>query len=132
MDRLITIHVDYFDRDTEVAIAAARGGVSREDAGRVVDLVRHYRQRHAGRHRPSLRAAIMIARVVAQRGGTLRLRPTPSSNAPIATCSGLDRVIRGTTFAAWRHDSRMPDGLVETDMAGIRVNWWKRRLQTLQ
>ena len=41
MDRLITIHVDYFDRETEVAIAAARSGVSPADAGRVVDLVRH-------------------------------------------------------------------------------------------
>ena len=70
MDRLITIHVDYFDRDTEVAITVARSGISCEDAGRVVDLVRHFRQQHVGRHRPSLRAAIMIARVVAQRGGT--------------------------------------------------------------
>ncbi len=70
MDRLITIHVDYFDRETEVAIAAARSGVSYDDASRVVDLVRRHRERNTGRHRPSLRAAIMIARVVAQRGGT--------------------------------------------------------------
>ena len=33
MDRLITIQVDYFDRETEVAIAAARSGVSRDEAG---------------------------------------------------------------------------------------------------
>jgi nitric oxide reductase NorQ protein len=70
MDRLITIHVDYFDRETETAIAAARSGVSQEDAGRVVDLVRHFRQQRIGRHRPSLRAAIMIARVVVRRGAT--------------------------------------------------------------
>ena len=47
-----------------------RSGVSNDDAGYVVDLVRRFRDRHVGRHRPSLRAAIMIARVVAQRGGT--------------------------------------------------------------
>ncbi len=70
MDRLITIHVDYFDRETEAAIAAARSGVSHDDAGRVVDLVRRFREQCIGRHRPSLRAAIMIARVVAMRGGT--------------------------------------------------------------
>ena len=29
MDRLITIHVDYFDRETEIAITVARGGISR-------------------------------------------------------------------------------------------------------
>jgi gas vesicle protein GvpN len=68
MDRLITIRVDGFDRATEVAIAAARGGISREQATLVVDLVRRARRGPAGRHRPSLRAAIMIARVVVQRG----------------------------------------------------------------
>ena len=43
MDRLSTNHVDYFDRETEVAIVAAASGISHVDAGRVVDLVRHYR-----------------------------------------------------------------------------------------
>jgi len=70
MDRLITIHMDYFDRETEVEITAARSGISLEDAGRVVDLVRRFRQQRIGRHRPSLRAAIMIARVVVRRGAT--------------------------------------------------------------
>jgi nitric oxide reductase NorQ protein len=91
MDRLITIHVDYFDRETEVAISAARSGVSVADAGRVVDLVRRWRQRRGGLHRPSLRAAIMIARVVAQRGGTF----DPSDVVFQRTCRdvlGLDRV----------------------------------------
>jgi gas vesicle protein GvpN len=70
MDRLITIHVDYFDRETEVAITAARSGISHVDAGRVVDLVRHYRQQRVDRHRPSLRASIMIGRVVVRQGAT--------------------------------------------------------------
>jgi nitric oxide reductase NorQ protein len=70
MDRLITIHVDYFDRDTEAAITAARSDICISDAYRVVDLVRYYREHHPRRHKPSLRAAIMITRVVVQRGGT--------------------------------------------------------------
>jgi len=68
MDRLITIHVDYFDRETEVAITAARSGIYHVDAGRVVDLVRHYREQRVDRRRPSLRASIMIARVVVRQG----------------------------------------------------------------
>jgi gas vesicle protein GvpN len=68
MDRLITIQIDYFDRDTEVAVTASRAGVSPADARRVVDLVRRFRDRRIGRHRPSLRAAIMIAKVAFQRG----------------------------------------------------------------
>lgn len=69
MDRLITIHVDFCDRETEVAITAARSGISDVDAGRVVDLVRHYREQRVDRHRPSLRASIMIARVVVRQNG---------------------------------------------------------------
>jgi gas vesicle protein GvpN len=68
LDRLITIRVDSIDRETEVAVTAARGGISRDQAAVIVDLVRRLRQRPGGRQRPSLRAAIMIARVVVQRG----------------------------------------------------------------
>ncbi len=70
MDRLIQIRVDYYDRDTEVAIATARSGVSEADAARVVDTVRRYRAREMQKHRPSIRASIMIARVVARAGGS--------------------------------------------------------------
>ena len=90
MDRLITIHVDYFDRETEVAITVARSGVSYDDACQVVDLVRRFREKRIGRHRPSLRAAIMIARVVARREGLF----DPSDIIFQRTCRdvlGLDR-----------------------------------------
>jgi gas vesicle protein GvpN len=91
MDRLITIHVDYFDRDTEVAIAAARARVSPSDAGRVVDLVRHFRDERTGRHRPSLRAAIMIARVIVQRGATFD-PSDPVFRRTFRDVLGLDRL----------------------------------------
>ena len=90
MDRLITIHVDYFDRETEVAIAAARAGISHVDAGQVVDLVRRCRQGRAIRHRPSLRAAIMIARVVVQRGAAFSLSD-PVFRRTYRDVLGLDR-----------------------------------------
>jgi nitric oxide reductase NorQ protein len=70
MDRLIPIHVDHYERDTEVAITAARSGASTEDARRVVDLVRRFRRRGLQGHRPSIRAAIMIARVVTLQGAS--------------------------------------------------------------
>ncbi len=111
MDRLITIHVDYFDRETEVAIAAAHSGVSQIDAGRVVDLVRGYRQRHVGRHRPSLRAAIMIARVVAGRGATFD--PTDAIfQHTYRDVLGLDRTNRLDAAEPRSHD------VMETQLAG--------------
>ncbi len=103
MDRMITIHVDYFDRATEVAIAAARAGVSPADAAPVVDLVRHFRGRRLGVHRPSLRAAIMIARVVAQRGAKF----DPSDPVFQRTCRdvlGLDRVGEHGAADVRQHD----------------------------
>jgi nitric oxide reductase NorQ protein len=70
MDRLIPIHVDYYDRDTEVAITAARSGTSEADAARVVDTVRSFRARGTRGRRPSTRASIMIARVVSRTGAS--------------------------------------------------------------
>ncbi len=66
MDRLITIKLDYFDRETEIRIARAKSGISLEDAKSVVDIVRGMRETGLVRHGPSLRACIMIARVTAQ------------------------------------------------------------------
>jgi nitric oxide reductase NorQ protein len=111
MDRLITISVDYFDRETEVAIAAARSGISHVDAGCVVDLVRRYRERRVGLHRPSLRAAIMIARVVAQRGGTF----DPSDlifQRTYRDVLGLERLNSHGTAEPRSHD------VMETELAG--------------
>ncbi|MFO7903502.1 MAG: gas vesicle protein GvpN [Planctomycetota bacterium] len=70
MDRLIRIHVDYYDRDTEVAIAARRSGTSEANAARVVDMVRRFRADGRRGHRPSIRSSIMIARVVTRAGAS--------------------------------------------------------------
>jgi nitric oxide reductase NorQ protein len=69
LDRLIAIRMDDYDRETEVAITVAKSGVSREEAGRIVDVVRYFRSLAGYNHRPSVRAAIMIAKVTAYRGG---------------------------------------------------------------
>ena len=41
----ITIYMDHYDRDTEVAITASSGGVSTEMAEQIVDLVHFFRKR---------------------------------------------------------------------------------------
>ncbi len=113
MDRLITICVDDFDRETEVAIAAARGGIAEADAGRVVDLVRRHREHSSRRHRPSLRAAIMISRVVVQRGGAF----DPSDLIFQQTCHdvlGLDRLSLHAAAAPRSHND------MSAELAGAR------------
>jgi len=70
MDRLIRINVDYYDRDTEVAITARRSDTSEADAARVVDMVRRCRVQGMRGHRPSIRASIMIAHIIARAGAS--------------------------------------------------------------
>ena len=70
-DRMVTIDLDYFDRETEVAITQARSDVPRKDAERIVDLVRAYRETGLCAFGPTIRSCIMIAKVLA-------LRETPA------------------------------------------------------
>ena len=66
-DRLITIQLDHYDRETEVQITVARSGISQADAEVVVDLVRELRVVGVNNSRPTIRACITIARVLALR-----------------------------------------------------------------
>lgn len=69
MDRIITIAVDHYDRETEIEITMSKSGVSRKDAAVIVDIIRELRLVGVNNHRPTIRAAIAIARVLAHRRG---------------------------------------------------------------
>lgn len=62
LDRMITINLEHWDRDTEIRITASQSGLNAEDTRKVVDIVRSYRKKVNGN--VSIRAAIMIAKVV--------------------------------------------------------------------
>jgi gas vesicle protein GvpN len=68
MDRLITVNLGHFDRETEVQIAMAKSGLSCLDAEIIVDVVRELRGLGVNNHRPTIRACIAIARILAHRG----------------------------------------------------------------
>jgi len=68
LDRMVTIDVEGFDRETEVAIAAAHSGLPPVEAARIVDMVRDFRRSREWTQRPTLRASIMIARMAAVLG----------------------------------------------------------------
>lgn len=67
LDRMITIRVHHHDRETETEITAAKSGLSLDQAGRIVEIVRRFRGLGVNNHRPTIRACIMIARVTALR-----------------------------------------------------------------
>jgi gas vesicle protein GvpN len=71
IDRMITITVSQYDRDTEVGITASKSGLSIEDAERIVDVVRDFRSLGIASLMPTVRACIMIAKVAALRGASI-------------------------------------------------------------
>ena len=73
MDRLITLNLGNFDRETEIRIGMAKSGLPRADVQIVVDIVRELRATGVNNHRPTIRATIVIARILAQRRARARL-----------------------------------------------------------
>jgi nitric oxide reductase NorQ protein len=72
MDRLITINLGHFDRDSEVRITSAKSGVAEADAKTIVDIVRGLRGVGVNNNRPTIRASIAIARIMAHMGARPR------------------------------------------------------------
>jgi gas vesicle protein GvpN len=73
MDRLITVNMGHFDRQSEVQIILAKSGVDDRDAQRIVDLVREVRKLGVNNHRPTIRASIAIARILTHVQGRAEL-----------------------------------------------------------
>lgn len=75
-DRMVTIELDHFDEETEVAITHARSGIARQEAERIVKLVRALRELGNGSLNPTVRACVMIARVLKIRRAHATARDT--------------------------------------------------------
>ena len=67
MDRMITIRVGNFDRESEVQVTMAKSGLHRADSEVIVDIVRELRSLGVNNHRPTIRAAVAIAKILALR-----------------------------------------------------------------
>ncbi len=65
-DRMITIDLSHYDRETEIMIACVKSGLPKADVERIVNVVRDLRFVASAQFAPSLRATIMIARVCKQ------------------------------------------------------------------
>jgi gas vesicle protein GvpN len=73
MDRLITIHLSHFDRKSEIQVTMAKSGISMADAETIVDIARELRGIGVNNNRPTIRACIAIARILARFGGRARM-----------------------------------------------------------
>jgi len=75
-DRLITMDLDYYDRETEIMITMARSGLDKTVVTCIVDVVRDFRASGQYDQIPTMRACIMIARVAAQQSLSPRMEDT--------------------------------------------------------
>lgn len=76
LDRMITINVGHYDRETEVQITMAKSGLPKRDAEVIVDIIRELRLIGVNNHRPTVRACIAIAKVLAHLRGTTNAHDT--------------------------------------------------------
>lgn len=61
LDRMVAIHMDFYDFDTEVEIVKAHTNVSAKEAKKIVSVVRALREKLSDEQKPGTRAAVMIA-----------------------------------------------------------------------
>jgi nitric oxide reductase NorQ protein len=99
-DRLITIDLDYYDRETEITITASNSGLPKVEAARIVDIVREFRSSGEYDQAPTLRACIMIARVAALQD------ILPSSGDPRFVQICLDVLESKMSFSVKNRDRR--------------------------
>jgi nitric oxide reductase NorQ protein len=98
LDRMITIYVPGFDLDTEASIAAARSNVDLRLARQVAQIVHQVRQRAWTEQAPSLRASIMICRVLA----VSQAQVSPDDPVFLQTCADALRLHQPDQMAALR------------------------------
>ena len=66
LDRMVSIHLEYFDEETEQAIVASRTGINLEDTARIIGMLRDFRQEIGQHQTVSIRPAIIIGKVLKQ------------------------------------------------------------------
>jgi len=63
-DRMVTLDLEHFDKETEVAITEAKSGLDRSDAEKIVHVVRGLRETGLCEFAPTVRGCIMVARAL--------------------------------------------------------------------
>jgi gas vesicle protein GvpN len=71
LDRMITIKLDRHDAETEIAITQAKSGLPRIQAQAIVEMIREFRTIGVNNSLPTIRACVMLARIVASRGSVV-------------------------------------------------------------
>jgi gas vesicle protein GvpN len=70
-DRMVTLDLEHFDEETEVAITAAKSGLDRSDAEKIVHIVRGLRESGVCEFAPTIRGCIMVGKALKVQNGSV-------------------------------------------------------------
>jgi gas vesicle protein GvpN len=84
-DRMITMDLNYFDYETEVAITRAKSRLSKQNAETIVNIVRGLRESGKCEFAPTIRGCIMIAKTLKVQGMT----PASSNGTFMQICQDI-------------------------------------------
>jgi len=84
-DRMITMDLDHFDYDTELAITRAKSKLSKPHVERIVNIVRGLRESNKCEFAPTIRGCIMIAKTLRTQGIT----PVSANGAFTQICQDI-------------------------------------------
>lgn len=70
-DRMVTMDLRHFDKNTEIAITQAKSGLDRKNAEKIVNIVRALRDSGEYEFAPTVRGSIMLAKSLQANGGTV-------------------------------------------------------------
>ena len=84
-DRMITMDLDHFDYDTELAVTQAKAKLSKQDSQIIVNIVRGLRESGKCEFAPTVRGCIMIAKTLKVQ----KLVPAKSSRTFMQMCQDI-------------------------------------------
>ncbi len=84
-DRMITMDLDHFDYDTELAVTQAKAKLSKQDSQIIVNIVRGLRESGKCEFAPTVRGCIMIAKTLKVQ----KLTPSKSSSTFMQICQDI-------------------------------------------
>jgi gas vesicle protein GvpN len=84
-DRMVTIDLDHFDYDTEIAVTQAKSKLSRPHVEKIVNIVRGLRESGKCEFAPTVRGCIMIAKALK----TQNLTPSKANGVFTQMCQDI-------------------------------------------
>jgi len=84
-DRMVTMDLDHFDYETEIAITRKKSKLSKKDAGMIVNIVRGLRESGKCEYAPTIRGCIMIAKTLKAQNIT----PSKANNVFTLICQDI-------------------------------------------